>query len=82
MNTKDYLLGYTLLSVQACDWVIALHRTSGSGAEGPTVPSLFEYLKATIQGCLCGKGEQTLSTLHLARFFLLAIDAECRSDSM
>jgi len=68
--------------MQACDWVIALHRASSSSAEGPTVPSLFEYLKAAIQGCLSRKGEQTPSTLHLARFFLLAIDAECRTDSM
>ena len=85
LSKERYLRTWScLFCIQARDWVMELHhhKWASSGSESSTASSLFEYLQAAISDCLRSKVEKPLGVSHLARFLLLAIDAECSSDCL
>ena len=72
-----------LFCIQARNWVMELHhKWASGGTESSTPSSLFEYLQEAVGDCLRSKVEKPLGASHLARFLLLAIDAECNSDCL
>ena len=81
---KGILHNHVLFYIQARGWVRELHhhKWASSDTQSSTASSLFEYLQAAIRDCLRNKIEKPLGASHLARFVLLAIDAECNSDCL